>query len=471
MGMKGVRYRSVLSASVLPASLLALTVFSGCARIDPIERPALNPELNWNSVTGESDVGEITGPWWQGFESPALNRLMAQAMKQSPNLAAAEQRLRQAEWQMRSAGASVYPSLTLGGSTSRRSSEDVEGDSRASESTSANIGLSYELDLWGRVAAERAAAQASFNASEFDYLAARLSLTGAIANAWFEYQALQTRIEIARENIDLSERVMRVVEVRYKNGAASAADVSRQRTSLLSQRAQLPPLDYQARQTRRALAVLIGELPQNLSLDDEPLRDINVPQLRPGTPVDVIYHRPDLARAEAQLQVADADVAAARRAFLPSFSLSAGFSLATSSLFSLSDAREVNSVGLSLSQLLFDGGRTRAQTRQTEARRLELLAQYRETLLTALQETDDALGQVVLQRDQESSDQAILDEAERTLELTDVRYREGSDDLLTLIDAQRSLFQARDQLIQRRLNRLSAAVTLYQAIGGVTTQP
>lgn len=441
---------------------------TGCARIDPIERPSVDPSLNWNTVQAapDSDSRQPVRHWWQRFESSRLNRLMAQALDQSPNLERAEQQLRQAEWQMRGAGATVFPRLTLGANTRTGRSEGDNGNWQDAESTSANIGLSYELDLWGRVAAERASARASFAASEFDYRAAWLSLTGAVANAWFEYQALQARMAITRDNIALSEEVMRVVDVRFRNGAASAADVARQRTSLLSQKAQLPPLQYQAEQSRRALAVLLGEVPQSLSLTGASFRDIRIPELTPGTPSDVLYRRPDVGAVEARLQAADADLASARRAFLPELSLSAGLSLATGNLFSLSDASDSRDAALSLSQLIFDGGRTRAQTGQTKARRLELLAQYRQTLLTALQETDDALGQVDLQREQELSDRAILEQAERTLRLTEVRYREGSDDLLTLIDAQRSLFQARDQLIQRRLNRLSAAVTLYQALGG-----
>ncbi len=454
--------------------LCSLSVLAGCAGIDPVPRPDIDADLTWNSVLASPAASpnpdgdnRLTVDWWQSFESGPLDALMQQALQKSPDLMAAEQRLRQADWQMRATGASVYPSVNLGANTSARSDQDIEGDSRSSESTSANIGLSYELDLWGRVAAQREAARADFRASEQDYRAAYLSLTGAIANTWFEYLALQTRVQIARDNIELSEQVMHIVQVRYRNGVASAADVARQRTNLLTQRAALPPLEFQSEQTRRALAVLVGEVPQTLAVTPQTITDVRLPKGVPEAPAEAIFARPDVARAEAQLQAADANVVVARRAFLPSLSLSAGFSLATAELFSLSEARESGNAGLSLSQLVFDGGRTRAQSRQAEARRQELLAQYRQTLLVALQETDDALGRVTLEAGQEKSDEEILKEAERALRLTDVRYREGSDDLLTLIDAQRNLFQARERLAERRLSRLSAAVTLSQALGGV----
>lgn len=452
----------------LSAGLLLL--MAGCARVEPIDRPSIAYAPEWENAPGATldDGAQMDRVWWRAFGSAQLDQLVAEALEQSPDLRAAEQRLRQAQWQMRATGASLYPSANLSASTSSRSSQDIEGDSRSEKSTSANAGISYELDLWGRLAAERQAARASFRASEYDYVAARLSLTGAVATAWFEYLNLQSRTDIARENIRISERVMDIVELRYRNGAANAAEVARQRTSLLSQRAQLAPLEFQERQTRRALAVLIGENPQSqrLALATERLQDLTIPEVQAGTPATLISRRPDLARAEAQLQAADANVAAARAAYLPSFSLSAGFSLGASGLFSLSDAREVSNIGMSLSQLLFDGGRTRSQTGLSESRRLELVEQYRLALLTALQETDDALGRVQLERDQEQRQREILAQAERTLRLTELRYREGSDDLLALLDAQSALFQAREQLAEARLSRLSAVVELYKALGG-----
>lgn len=455
---------------LIAVSLVLLFAASGCARIDPIERPELAETLQWDHQHHAEDrTDALNWPdphWWHHFQSPQLDQLIEQANRQSPDLRAAAERVRQAEWQLRSTGSSLFPSINLGAGSSVQRDLDRSGDRDTRESTSANLSIGYEIDLWGELAAGRRSAEAGFRASEYDYVAARLSLNAAIANSWFEWLNLNERIEITRENIRISERVMAVVETRYRNGAASAADVARQRTSLLSQQASLAPLEFRAEQTRRALAVLVGQAPQTLELQPRALSELHLPPTASGSPTDLITRRPDLARIEAQLQAADANVAVARTAFLPSLSLSAGVSMATDSLFSLSGAQELANAGVSLSQAVFDGGRNRAQSRLSESRRRELLENYRWAILDALRETDDALGRVALNEAQEDTQAEILIQAERALALTETRYREGSDDLLTLLDAQRSLFQTRDELTQLRLERLTAAVDLYKALGG-----
>jgi outer membrane protein, multidrug efflux system len=225
-------------------------------------------------------------------------------------------------------------------------------------------------------------------------------------------------------------------------------------------------LELQGRQTRAALAVLIGRVPQNFVLTDEAIMDIALPDINAGVPADIITRRPDLASAEAQLQAADADVAAARAALLPAVQLSASAGKATAALFSLSNASDSLGWSLSLAQTLFDGGRLRNQVKLSESQRISLLEQYRKTIYTALQEVDDALDRTAVNAEQEQRQADIVTQAQRTLRLTEVRYREGSDDLLALLDAQRSLFQAQDQLAQQRQARLTAAVDLYKALGG-----
>ncbi|WP_232522289.1 efflux transporter outer membrane subunit [Marinimicrobium alkaliphilum] len=461
--------RKMFTARYLTLAAAMLAISAGCARIDPIERPVVDTPASWQSAVALTDAGEhhIDPQWWTDFGSSQLNALIEEAQAQSPELDVAYERLRQAQLRARSAGSSLFPSLNLGAGTSyRRDQDPLQGGWFSNETTSANLGVSYELDLWGGVAASRRAAEASFMASEYDYVAANLSLTGAVASAWFEWLALAERVAVARENLALSERVLQVVDARYRNGAASAADLARQQTNVLSQRANLPPLEFQAKQTRRALAVLLGRVPQDNDWQAEPLADLQVPTIDPIAPAELLLRRPDLARAEAQLQSADANVAVARTAFLPSVSLSAMAGLGASGLFTLSDANQSRNVSLSLSQAIFDGGQRRAQRGISESQQRELVAQYRGAILDALRETDDALGRVQLNETQEQSQADILEQAERTLHLTEVRYREGSDELLTLIDAQRSVFQAREQLIQARLSRLIAAVDLYKALGG-----
>lgn len=432
------------------------------------------PEINYaESFQGDAvqkrdvqSAGELDKAWWQAFNAPVLNELMLAAEQQSPDILMAAERVRQAELQMRIASASLFPSLnTTASSGEKRSKISGEGTT-TSESTSVSVGVSYEVDLWGAIAARRKSARAGFAATRFDQDAALLSIKAAIASGWFQWLSLQERIATTQKNIALAERVQNVVDARYRNGAASAAEVAQQKTNLLTQRASLLPLELQARQTRSALAILLGKTPQEFVLIDAHLLDVSVPVITPGTPADLVTRRPDLAASEATLMAANANILEARAALLPGISLSASIGKSASELFSLNPATQVSGWTASLAQTLFNGGRLINQKRLSEARREELLLQYHKAILVALQEVDSALATSDISRRQEISLQEILVQAERSMHLTELRYRAGSDDLLSLLDAQRSFFQAQDALVQQRLARLNAAVDLYKSLGG-----
>jgi multidrug efflux system outer membrane protein len=193
---------------------------------------------------------------------------------------------------------------------------------------------------------------------------------------------------------------------------------------------------------------------------------LKIPTLNAGVPASVITRRPDVASAEAQLQASSANVYAARSALLPSIQLSGNMGKSAAELFSLNPALQTAGWSLSLVQTIFAGGRVTNQVRISESRRVELLEQYRKVILMALQETDDAFNRVNITEQQERNQQNIVMQASRSLRLNEDRYREGSVDLQTLLDSQRSFFQAQDALVQQRLARLKATVDLYKALGG-----
>lgn len=455
------------------ALVLIITAITlvGCASAPPVERPELGAGETWNTPNTEAGNNQAPDPlWWQAFGSAELDQLINQAFKQSPDLAAMAERVFQAEQQARIAGSSLFPSLSLNGSTGARviESTDSNGGSRRSESTSATLNASYELDLWGNLAASRASAEATFRATSFDYDTARLSLASSVATTWFQLLALAEQIRVGEENLRIAERTERIVDVRYQNGAASRAELLRQQTEVLNQRASLVPVQLQYRQIQSALAVLVGESPLGFEVESThgTLLAMELPEVDAGLPSDLLTRRPDLAREEARLQAADANVEQARTAFLPTVSLGLNAGLSNNNLLSLSNPVETAGWTLSLAQSLFDGGRLDAQQAISESRQLELLEHYRSAILIALQETDDALDRVQTTQQREALQTTVNESAARTLELTELRYREGSDELLTLLDAQRTLFQTREQLVQLRLARLVATVDLYKALGG-----
>lgn len=455
--------------ATMPARLvltsLAALVLAGCAVTEPASRPDYVLPGSWTEAATPT-AGTVDAQWWQAFNAPALDTLVREARTGNPNLAIATERVIQAELALRSVGASRLPAVSLGASTSERRTQPDGAPTTTSEATSATLSVSWEVDLWGRLAAGVDAASAGLAASRYDLDGVRLSLDANVATTWFQTLALTERLAIARENLALAERLLSLVEVRYRNGAASALDVSRQRSTVLAQRATITPLEVQLRQTRSALALLAGAMPQGYAVADAPLKALAVPSISPGLPSDLLFRRPDLAAAEARLAAADANIAAARAALLPSVQLSGSGGLASAALLSLTDPTRTYSLAASLAQTIFDGGRLRAQVDTARSRQRELVETYRFTVLTALKEVEDALGNAARARELEESQRAILEEAQRSLRLSELRYREGADDLAAVLDAQRTLFQAQDQLAQQRLAQLTAATDLYKALGG-----
>lgn len=448
-----------------------LLALSACAVTEPVTRADVAVPGGWIEPAATGAV-PADPQWWRGFASGRLESLISAAVADNPDFRAAVERVRQAEIALHVAGTSLLPSANIGGDTAWRRTDPGKGAGALdSNSSGANLSISYEVDLWGRLAAGVRGAEATFAASRHDHDAARLTLVSSVATTYFQLLAARERLVIAHDNLAIAERVFAIVEARYRDGAASALDVSRQRSTVLAQRAALLPLETLERQTRSALALLVGQTPQHFSLDVEPFAILAVPPVAPGLPAELLVRRPDLAAGEAQLAAADADVAAARAALLPRIQLSGSAGLASTALLSLANPASTLGLGANLTHTLFDGGRLRDGVETARSRRRALVENYRSAVHVALKEVEDALGNADRDRRLEDSQQEIRSEAARSLRLAELRYREGTDQLLTVLDAQRTLFQAQDQLAQLRLARLNDAVTLYKALGGGWTNP
>jgi len=435
--------------------------------MDEVPKANIDYAPVWEYAPRSDAAITVEQDWWHTFESAQLTQLVEGAHLKNPDLVMATERVKQAELQMKVANASLFPALSLSASSGEAKGKPIGGDwSAASGSSSARLSASYEIDLWGGNMASRHASAAGYKATVFSNEASRLSIAAGVATAWFNYLALQERIATAQKNIAIAERIQKIVDSLYRNGLANAADVAVQQTNLLSQQNALLPLQLQLNQTRAAIALLQGQVPQGYQLASENISALKIPSIASGVPADVISRRPDVAGAEAQLQAASANVYAARTALLPSMQLGANLGSSASELFSLNPATQSAGWSLSLAQNIFAGGQHVNKVRVSESRRVELLEGYRKVILTALLEVDDALNRVSVTQQQELNQQSIVEQAARSLTLNEVRYREGGIDLQGLLDSQRSLFQAQDALAQQRLARLKAAVDLYKALGG-----
>lgn len=451
--------------------LLAGLGVAGCATTSDIPAPGLDMPAAYRAEAQEATV-ELSRDWWRSFESQELAELIELALRESPDLAIAVERVRQAEAQVRIAGASLFPQLDLGASTNRRRTDPDRGSAVTTESTSATLSASYEIDAWGRNAAGRRAAEALLDVSRFDEESLRLTTVAGVANAYFQVLSLRGRLAVARENLAIAERVLDIVQVRARNGVVTQLDVARQTSAVLSQRAAIPALALQERQTLAALAILVGRPPQDFDVQGANVSGLAVPVVAPGLPAELLVRRPDLAAAEAQLVAANANLAAARAALLPSLQLTTSAGLVNDALLSLANpSSTVYNLGASVLQPIFDGGRLRAQRDIAESRERELVESYRSAILNALADVEDALAATARTAEQQAFQVAALEEARRALRLAEVRYREGADDLLSVLDAQRTLFSAEDQVALTRLARLQASISLYTALGGGWESP
>ncbi len=454
---------------------LALVVacsLSGCAMVSPQLKPDVSVAGAWNEPA-PADAAAVSPTWWTTFGSPELESLVSEALAGSPDLAIATERVQQAEAQVRVADSSLFPVLTAAASTSGLRTSTVGSTTRAGGAvvnSGGNVGLtaSYELDLWGKNRAGVRAAESSAAAAGFDRDTAQVTLVSGVATSYFDVLALRTRLAIARDNLTTAQKVLDVVSARARNGEASALDLSRQEGTVLSQQAALVPLEQQERQTLAALAVLVGRTPEGFDVKATGIGDLRVPTIDPGLPSTLLVRRPDLASAEAQLAAANADVAAARAALLPSITLTGTAGLATSALTSIATSGTTAAIGIaaSLLQPIFDGGRLRGQKAIAESRERELVETYRKAILSAFADVEEALAGTSRLGQQEQLQADVQAHAQESLRLAEVRYRAGADDLLTVLDAQRTLFAAQDQLAQVELSRLQAAVSLYKSLGG-----
>nr|WP_312989936.1 efflux transporter outer membrane subunit [Comamonas koreensis] len=449
--------------SFIPLSAAAIIVMAGCTPLQPDKASAPQPlPADW-SVNFPNSSAQLSLEWWRSFENEELNNLVQQALAQSQDIAAAVAQVEQAQAYVRIAGASSLPAVS---GTLNASREGRLGGHASVDGSVAGAGLaaSYELDVWGRVQAIKISALASWQASRFDHDAVRWTVTAAVASAWVQAVALEQRLVIAQLNLESAQRLLTLVESRHRAGAATSLELAQQRGLLASQRREIEALRLQESQARSALAVLLGQT-DALKINTLSLDLVRLPSIAAGQPSDLLVRRPDIARAEAQLAAANGDVQAARAAMLPSILLAGSIATSGATLGRVFD-NPLYSLAAGLAAPIFDGGRLASERDLALARREELVANYRSAIMAAFNDVEVALSAGAGLDAQSAAQDDELHQARRALALAESRYRAGSDTLLTMLDAQRTLYAAQDQAVQLKAQRLQAAVALYKALGG-----
>jgi NodT family efflux transporter outer membrane factor (OMF) lipoprotein len=407
--------------------------------------------------------------WWQDFGDTQLTALIAQAQARNLDIYQAAARVRQADARARQAGAALLPTVGLNASTNSFYGQ-TSGVSQHETDYSAALGVSYDLDFWGKNRDALNSANAARTASVADRATVALTVTASVATTYFQLLALQDRIEIAKQTLASSQDILNIVQRRVRAGYAANADLTQEEANMAAQQAALPVLEQQVLETRSALATLLGVPPEDFAIKPAQLADITIPAVKPGLPSELLARRPDIAMAEANLVGAHADLAVARKAYLPDISLTANGGVAYPALAAAVDTLPgfglAANGGAALAQAIFDGGKIQGRIEEAKAREGELLGAYRAAVIASFTDVENAVGNVAHLAAQQAALETQVTKSEKVLIAAQRKYAAGYADFLTVTDAQRSLYIARDQLADIRRARLAALVTLFKALGG-----
>jgi outer membrane protein, multidrug efflux system len=458
------RRRAVTSLCVLAF----LPVLTGCF-VDT-EKPelALDVPGTYKQGRGAAEVGPALD-WWQGFRSRELTVLMEEAQASNLDIAAAVARIMQADAQAQISGSALLPNLSGAGSATRSRTAGATGSGISSERSlySTSLNASYQLDFWGKNRAVLLAAQETAVATRFSRDTVALTAMANVGTYYFQLLASQDRLRIARDNLAAANRILGLIRERFTAGTANSLDVSQQESLAATVRANLPVFEITIAQNAATLAVLVGRAPEHFAVHGGTLDKVAMPRIAPGLPADLINQRPDIRAAEAQLVAANHSVESARASFFPTIQLTAQNGVQSAALASLfGPGAWFYTATASLTQPIFDGGNLLGQLEQTQGRQLELLQTYRQAVINGFADVERALIALEQQTRRERLQAEAVRSARQAFEISESRLREGIIDYVTVLNTQQTLFTAQDTLVQARLARFLAAVSLYQALGG-----
>jgi multidrug efflux system outer membrane protein len=442
----------------------------GCAtRVPQVLSPPLVPQ----SFVGQDAARGSVWPkpdWWQQFGSPELSEFIVTAQTDNRDLAVAAAGVVQAHAQTVIQRASLFPQFDLQAQGQRTKLSAVStgiSNYPAGNDFGLNLAASYEVDVWGLARSNLRAATEALKAARFGQQAVALTVTANVASAYFSVLALRTRIAIANEDVLAINDILRTIQLRVTTGTSSHLDLAQERAQVESVEAELPQLQEQELEARVALAVLLGQPPETLEIKAPNLESIHPPLVNPGLPSGLLLRRPDVAQAEANLASAHASLDAARAAFLPQFALTGSDGFASAAIGALLHGPSVAwDYGGSLLQTVFDGGKLVGQKKLAEGTQQELIASYQRAVLNAYADVETALGQVQHYDLAEQHLGREVDAAREAFQISQLQYRQGTTDLLTVLQSQQTLFSAEDQLAQITLARMQSVVHLYEALGG-----
>jgi multidrug efflux system outer membrane protein len=456
---------------------LAATTLGACTTLIPVfERPAAPvpasfPQAQPTEAAAVAPLAD-TIAWRDYFADERLRKVIALALDNNRDLRVAALNIERARAQYGIQRADLFPSIAVsGGQNAQRVPGDLSmsGDSTVSRQYSANLGFaSYELDFFGRVRSLEEQALQTYLGTEDARRSAQISLVAEVANAWLRLAADRERLALAKRTQQTRQESLDLVRRSFELGAVSALDVHQADTLLQSARSDAARFETVVAQDQNALAQLVGsDVPDALLPDGLELAVATVAELPAGVPSEVLARRPDIVQAERALLAANASIGAARAAFFPRITLTASAGTASSTLDGLFEGGSgAWSFVPQLRLPIFEAGRLQASLDVAEIQRDINVAQYEKAIQSAFREVADGLAERATVTERVDARRKQVAATQNSLKLSDARYRGGVDSYLSLLDAQRSLYAAEQELIAVRLADATNRVALYKALGG-----
>lgn len=455
---------------------LAAALLSGCVNLAPdYVRPEAPVAAAWPAGEAEKNVQLVASglaQWGDFFTDPRLKELIALGLKNNRDLRAAFYDVEQARAQYNVSRSQLFPSVgAVASETANRTSRQASATGRGmtTHTYSAQVAMSsFELDLFGRIRNLNEEALQAYFATEAAQRTAQMTLITEMAQTWLSLGAAQEQLKLAQDTLASQQESLQLIEKSYSIGAASQLDVEQAKTTVAAAKASTAQALRSCAQYKNALTLLAGTavpeqlLPQGLTL--EATKTVTVAS---NVPSEVLLQRPDVMQAEAQLKAANADIGVARAAFFPSITLTGSAGLSSLALSNLFDggAGMWNFVP-KVSLPIFTGGANIATLHASEAAQKAALASYESTLQKAFREVADALATEGTVTSELDATKELAQATQKSYDLAMVRYKNGTDDYLTVLTSQRANFSAQQNLISAQLARAASLVTLYKVMGG-----
>lgn len=453
-------------------------MLAGCAVGPDYKKPDVTLPAAWQANTpfhpGKPDDGALKGNWWENFHDTELNQLEQQVIAQNQSLVVAATRLEQARAQVTVSKSALYPQLNAQvGAGREKSSADrpLAAYSTPNQSTVQNnyqvgFGVNYEADVFGQVRRSVESSEASAAQAAADFENTRLILMSETASDYFNLRELDDEINVVKQAIALQQRALEFITARHDNGLASGLDLAQQQALLDSNKTQLELLGNQRMQFEHAIATMVGVPAPSFKLPAQVVT-MTPPAIPSGIPSDVLQRRPDVASAERAVAAANANIGVAKSAFFPTILLQPNIGWDSNQMGNLLSAPSLLwSLGASVSQTIFDAGKTRATVKIAESGYTGAVANYRQSVLVAMQEVSNGIDGMALLDHASNQAVASVRSSQRVLDLANDRYEGGLDTYLDVITAQQTLLTNQRQAVQIQGQQMLTSVYLIKALGG-----